>query len=194
MIGDSLATRLSRQGGRGETGKAERKFRPKIVYRSTDFDGERRCTVAIAPFFNKSWRKNAGDVLALQFIEALQRIGNFEVVEPGLVRSTFLNLRIIMDQGVSLEDAQALFDSLGADFVLAGDVLDYQDYPGSEGTAKVGFTVQLMERKSRKVVWSSESWNRGDEGVFFFDLGKVNTAHAMAAQMAASIGDMLVKR
>ena len=44
------------------------------------------------------------------------------------------------------------------------------------------------------VVWSSESYNRGDEGVFFFDLGKVNTAHAMAIRMAESIGDMLVKR
>ena len=194
MIGESLTTRLSGQGNGKETEKGERKFRPKIAYRSADLEGERKYTVAIAPFFNKSDRKNAGDVLVLQFVRALHRLGNFEVVEPGLVRKAFLSLRIIMDEGVSLSDAQALFAVLGADLVLAGEVLDYQDYQGFDGTAKVNFTVQLIERKSRMVVWSFESYNRGDDGVFFFDWGKVNTAHAMAIRMAESIGDILVKR
>ena len=128
MVGKSLAERMARQEGRRETEKAERKFRPKIAYRSPDLEGERKYTVAIVPFFNKSERKNAGDVLVLQFVRALHRLGNFEVIEPGLVRKAFLNLRIIMDEGVSLEDAQALFAVLGADLVLAGEVLDYQDY------------------------------------------------------------------
>lgn len=193
-MGDSLSAGLSREGGRRETEKAARKFQPRIVYRSTDLDWKQRYRVTIAPFFNKSTTKYAGDILLLRFLGALQHLGNFEVVEPGLVRETFLNLRIIMDEGVSLEDARVLFSALGADLVLAGEVLDYQDYQGPAGTAKVGFAVQLMERKSRKVVWSSESWNWGDEGVFFFDLGRVNTAHAIAERMAESIGELLVKR
>ncbi len=193
MVGESLVARMaSKEGGRG-TMKAERKFRPRIAYRS-DLEEARKYTVAVVPFFNKSDRKNAGDVLVLQFVRALQGLGNFEVIEPGLVRKAFLNLRIIMDEGVSLEDAQALFAVLGADLVLAGEVFDYQDYEGPVGVAKVNFTVQLIERKNRMVVWSSESYNKGDDGVFFFDLGKVNTAHAMAIQMADSIGGMLVQR
>ncbi len=193
MIGASLARRMARQGGGKETEKAGRRFRPRIAYRS-DLEGERKYTVAIAPFFNKSERKNAGDVLALQFVRALHGLGNFEVIEPGLVRKAFLSLRMIMDEGVSLEDAHALFAVLGADLVLAGEVLDYQDYQGANGSAKVNFTVQLIERKNRTVVWSSESYNQGDEGVFFFDLGKVSTAHAVASRMADSIGGILVKR
>lgn len=193
MIGESLASRMARKEGRRGTAKAERKFRPRIAYRS-DLEGEQKYTVAVAPFFNKSDRKNAGDVLVLQFVRALHGLGNFEVIEPGLVRKAFLNMRIIMDEGVSLEDAQALFAVLGADLVLGGEVLDYQDYQGPVGVAKVNFTVQLIERKNRMVVWSSESYNQGDDGVFFFDWGKVNTAHAMAIQMADSIGGMLVKR
>ena len=133
-------------------------------------------------------------MLVLQFVRALHGLQNFEVIEPGLVREAFLNLRIIMDEGVSLEDAQALFAVSGADLVLGGEVLDYQDYEGPVGTAKVNFSVQLIERENRMVVWSSESYNQGDDGVFFFDLGKVNTAHAMAIRMAESIGGMLVKR
>jgi TolB-like protein len=193
VIGESLAEHFSRKGGRRETAKAERKFRPRVAYRS-DLEGEGKYTVAVVPFFNKSDRKNAGDVLVLQFVKALHGLGNFEVVEPGLVRKAFLNLRMIMDEGVSLEDAKALFAVLGADLVLAGEVLDYQDYEGPVGTAKVNFTAQLIERKNRMVVWSSESYNQGDDGVFFFDWGKVNTAHAMAIRMAESIGGMLVKR
>jgi TolB-like protein len=194
MLGKSLASRMARQGRGKESAKAERKFRPKIAYRSADLEGERKYTVAIAPFFNRSQRKNAGDVLALQFVRALGRLGNFEVIEPGLVRQAFLGVRIIMDEGVSLSDANALFAVLDADLVLGGEVLDYQDYQGPNGTAKVNFMVQLIERESQRVVWSSESYNWGSDGVFFFDVGQVNTAHAMAARMADSIGGMLVRR
>ena len=181
-------------GGEGrKSERARRKFRPRIAYKS-DLGGDQKYTVAIAPFFNKSLRKHAGDMLALQFVRALGGLNNFQVVEPGLVRDAFLKARIIMDEGVSLTDAQILFAVLGADLVLAGEVLDYQDYQGFEGSTRVSFTVQLIEKKSRMVVWSSESFNRGDEGVYFFDLGKVSTAHMMAVQMAESIGEMLVKR
>jgi len=193
MIGESLTAGLSRTEGGRETEKTARKFRPKTAYRS-DLEGGRKYTVAVVPFFNWSGRANAGNVLVLQFVRALYGLRNFEVIEPGLVRKAFLNLRIIMDEGVSIEDAQALFAVSGADLVLGGEVLDYQDPEGPSGTVKVNFSVQLIERESRRVVWSSKSWNQGDDGVFFFDLGKVNTAHAMAIRMAESIGGMLVKR
>lgn len=41
-------------------------------------------------------------------------------------------------------------------------------------------------------MWSSTSFNQGDDGVFFFDWGRVNTAHAMAAQMTRWIGEMML--
>ena len=43
------------------------------------------------------------------------------------------------------------------------------------------------------MVWSSHSYNEGDEGVFFFDLGRVNTASAMVSQMAQLIGRMILQ-
>jgi len=39
---------------------------------------------------------------------------------------------------------------------------------------------------TRQIVWSSNSYNQGDDGVFFFNLGKVNTAHGIAAEMVRS--------
>ena len=52
---------------------------------------------------------------------------------------------------------------------MTGRVMDYQDYQGAEGKPKVNFSVTVVERKSRKVVWNSYSRNEGDDGVYFFD-------------------------
>ena len=88
-----------------------------------------------------------------------------------------------MDSGVSLADADLIAHELDAGLILNGKVLEYLDYRGYGGVPKVDFAAQLIERQSREVVWSVKSQHQGDEGVFFFDWGRVNTAYAMASQM-----------
>jgi TolB-like protein len=193
LLFDSMSRYLLKRGeGRGGY-SARRKFQPHISYRSPSLDPNRKYTVAIAPFFNYSLRKYAGDILVLHFAKELKRFDRFDVVEMGVVRQAFLEMRIILDQGVSLVNADSISGLLNADLILAGDVTDYEDYQGVWGKPKVSFSAQLIERKSREVVWSSNSYNEGDEGVFFFDLGRVNTASAMASQMAQLIGRMILQ-
>jgi hypothetical protein len=127
----------------------------------------------------------------LHFIRQLKRLENFEVIEPGMVRQELLNLRIIMQDGVSLADADAIFATLNADLLVSGRVMDYQDYQGVWGKPKVGFSTMVIERKSREVVWRSNSYNEGDDGVFFFDRGRVNTAHAMTSQMVQLVAKIM---
>jgi len=170
-----------------------RKFYPKVSYRSSALSPGGGYTVAVAPFFNVSDRKFAGEIMALHFVRQLHAFKNLKVIEPGTIRHQLLSLRMIMDEGISLADADALFSILDADLVVSGKVREYQDYQGSWGNPRIDFSVQLLERRSRQVVWSSTSYNQGDDGVFFFDRGRVNTAHAMASQMAGAIGKMLVK-
>jgi TolB-like protein len=172
---------------------ARRKFRPHIAFRSPSFDPHRKYTVAIAPFFNYSLRKYAGDILVLHFAKELKRFGRFDVIEMGIVRQAFLEMRIILDQGVSLINAESIAGMVNAELILAGDVTDYEDYQGVWGKPKVSFSAQLIEKKSRAVVWSSNSYNEGDEGVFFFDFGRVNTASAMVSQMVQQIGRMILQ-
>lgn len=189
---DSLRESLS--GQKENKGlSVKRKFRPKISYRSPVMEGKRKYTVAVVPFFNRSERKYGAEIVSLHFVKHLKEFGQFDVIEPGIVRQQLLSLRIIMDQGVSLADAGAIFAMLNVDLVVTGQVLDYQDYQGSFGKPKVDFTAEVIERKSREVVWSSTSYNTGDDGVFFFDWGRVNTASAMASQMVRSIGKMMAK-
>jgi hypothetical protein len=192
-LSDSLQNTMLSKRERMDIRGGKRKFRPKIAYRSPILDSSRKYTVVVAPFFNSSERKNAGEIMVLHFIRHLQEFENFNVIEPGIIRQELLTLRIIMDEGVSLSNADALFSTTGADLILSGRVMDYQDYQGIWGKPKVDFSALLIERKRREVVWSSDSHNEGDDGVFFFDWGRVNTAYAMASQMTRSIVARMVK-
>jgi TolB-like protein len=191
-LSDSLAGSLlmkKEKSGR----EARKKFRPKIAYRSLEIDPGKKYTVAVLPFFNKSERRYGGEIMQLQFVKNLKEFRNLEVIEPGLVRQQFLAMRIIMDQGVSFADSDVIFSTLDADLVVSGDLITYQDYEGTWGTPKVDFSVLFVDRKGRKVVWSSTSYNEGNDGVFFFDRGRVNTAYVMASQMTQLIGKMILE-
>ncbi len=179
--------------GKKEPRGTSRKFRPKASFRSPVLDPERKYRVAVVPFYNRSDRRYASELMALQFVQHLREVPNFTVIEPGLIRDQLLKFRIILKEGVSIPNAEVIFDNLKADLILTGYVMDYEDYQGSYGKPKVDFSVSLLERKSEEVVWSSNSYNTGDDGVFFFDCGRVNTAGVMASRMTRAIVDMMAK-
>ncbi len=161
----------------------KKKFRPRMSFGSPIADLDRRYSVAVIPFLNLSQRKNAGRILELHFVNQLFRNESLSVVEPGLVRQELLEHRVVMAAGPSLENAEALSneESLGVDLVLSGVVFDYQD---AVGIPKVEFSVTMIEKESRRVVWSSRSRGTGEDGVLFFDLGMVHTTHQLASEMA----------
>jgi hypothetical protein len=174
--------------------KSASKFRPKMSYRSPAIDPGKTYTVAVVPFFNVSDRRNAGEILALLFMRHLSDVGQFRVAESGVTRRQLLDARIIMDGGLSLSDAETVAALVDADFVLGGRVIRYQDYDGAGGRASVDFSAVLIERKSRRVVWSSSSYNDGSDGVRFFGRGMTRTAHAMATQMTRLTAEMIAGR
>lgn len=188
----SLIRYLSAATGEAGSQGLKKRFKPKIAYRSSALAPDKKFRVAVLPFFNRSERKYAGEILVLHFIKQLKRFDHFEVIEPGILRQELLGLRVIMEDGVSLANADAIFAVLNADLIVSGRVIDYQDYQGIWGKPKVDFSTVIIERTSRQVVWGSNSYNEGDDGVFFFDRGRVNTAHTMTSQMVQAIGKMIV--
>jgi TolB-like protein len=190
----SLARYLSTQRDAESPQGAKKKYQPKILYRSPQWDPSEKITVAVLPFFNVSGRRYAGEIMVLQFIRQFQRFENFNMVEPGVIRQALFRLRLIMDEGVSLSDVDSVSSVLDSDLILSGRVMDYQDYQGNTGTPIVDFSAQLIDRKTRDVVWSSDSRNTGDDGVFFFDRGRVNTAHAIASQMVQAVGALILRK
>lgn len=176
-----------------DTWTERKEFWPKISYLSTVMASGTKYTVTVTPFLNESERKNAGEIMALHFIRALREHENFNVIEPGIVREELLGLRVIMEDGVSLANASLVLSILNADLIISGRVLDYQDYQGAEGSPKVDFSVVVIEKKSREIIWASKSYNKGDDGVFFFDRGKINTAHTMASKMVRNVVERMSK-
>jgi len=159
------------------------KHRPKVIFRSPVLDPALSYAVAVMPFFNLSERNFAGDIMALHFVRQLLAHENLSVIEPGVVRHELLRGRVIMGDGISLADAGLISRLLAVDLILSGKVMDYQDFQGAAAKPKVDFSAEIFEKKSREVVWAALGYNQGDDGVFFFDWGRVNTAYAMATQM-----------
>lgn len=175
--------------------KGRRKYGPKTYYLSTFIESGiksgKTYTVAPLPFYNISERKNAGNIVMLHLVNALAHEKNFIVLEPGLIRNQLLHARVIMPEGVSLSDAHYVANSLEADLTLAGEVTDYQDIMEEGGNPVVNFYVIAIEKTSRRVVWSSESRNKGNDEVLFFDAGKLNTSNVLAAEMARSVASKM---
>jgi len=167
------------------------RFAPTIAYKAPFVEADRTYKIAILPFLNRSNRKYAGEILALHFMRAFQRFDLFETVEPGMVRHQLLGLRVILEEGLSLAHADALFAALDADLLVHGRVMAYEDVQGGGGNPRVDFSTLLIERKSRKTVWASTSHNAGDDGVLLFDWGRLKCAHALASQMVQSIGEKI---
>ncbi len=186
---DSMAGYLA-AGRRGKAGSSARiamsgRFRPKEFFRSpVGFaDPERTVTVAVLPIFEDSPRRHAGEIVRAQLLASLVARENLVVLDPGEIRAAFLASRTILQSGLSLPQGDLLLELVDADLFFYGSVKEYQD--GSPSSAPVvNFTCQVLDPRRKKVIWSSISFNRGNDGVYFFDVGRVNTAPAMLSTMA----------
>jgi TolB-like protein len=192
-LGGSLLAYL-KSGEDSASLKRASKFGPKVAYRSLTIQPGRPYSVAVVPFFNLSERRDAGEILALLFMRHLSSFKEFRVVEAGVTRGQLLDARVIMDSGLSIADAETVAGLIDADFVLAGRVIRYQDYDGPADGTRAEFSVVLIEKKSRRVVWSSSSYNAGSDGVRFFGRGASRTAHGMATQMVRLATEMIAGR
>lgn len=186
-LADSLAIGVTAGAKPAATEKVARRFRPRIFFRSPGQALGEKSRIAVVPFFNRSQRSYAGEILALHFVRELARQGDVTVLEPGVVRQKFLAFRLIMDEGLSLANAGVLFEVLNVDFIVTGNVMEYDDYEGSGGTPRVAFSAWLFDRKSRRVVSATESHNSGDDGMHVFELGKQRTAHLLGANMVRGV-------
>ncbi len=197
-IADSLARHLSGalDGEDIATSRARgaRRFRPRSAFRSpvAPPSGSGPVRVAVLPFSDESATRHAGDVVTLQLLGSLVRSGGVEVLEPGVVREVLLTARLIQEEGPSIPQADLLRSLLQVDVVLFGEVSEYTETGPGAAEAEIDFSVRAIDTARRQVIWSSVSHARGDEGVFFFGLGRVPTAHALACEMARGvIGELL---
>lgn len=190
-LSGSLAAGLAGTGSPGLPESVAGRFRPRISFRSPDLAVGEKSRIAVVPFFNRSQRSYAGEILAQHFVREIARRGDVTVIEPGVVRQKFLAFRLIMEEGLSLANAGVLFEVLDVDFIVTGNVMEYDDYEGGVGTPRVAFSAWMLDRGSRRVVGAFESHNSGDDGIHPFELGKQRTAHLLGANMVRWVVEQL---
>lgn len=164
----------------------DKRHQPQFFYRASTFDPAAQYQVAVIPFLNINARKHAGKIVALHTVKQLSRYSNLQVFEPGLVRETLLRYRMIMQSGPSLaaSDILASKNILGADIIVSGRVFDYQ---GDVGESKVDFSMQAFDGSKREVIWASRSYATGNDAVYFFNWGKVPSAHGLTSRMTQAV-------
>jgi len=123
-------------------------------------------------------------VMALRFLAPLVANGTVQVIEPGVVREGLLTHRIGAAGGISLDDARVMLELVRADLVLSGTVRRFEDAAGLSGAPILEFGSWVLDRRTAQLVWSSTTFGAGDDGVYFFGLGRVTTASALACGMA----------
>ena len=160
---------------------------PYDYFRSPIFDPGRKYTVAVLPMLDLTAGKNAGIIAQLHYVRELYNWTDFKVLEPGLVREGLLRIRAIMPQGPSLAETDIVTgkEFLEVDLVLSGRVFDYQN---TSRNPKVDFSVQAIEKKSRRVVFGIRTFSTGLDGVYFYDFGREYTAHNLLREMSRVIG------
>jgi hypothetical protein len=189
-----LARSLSRyaHGLRGESCGEPGRYGPRRSFRGPELDDVGRRVVAVLPFANETSRREAGEVVLVQFVAQLARSGSFTVLDPGVVREELLANRIVLEGGVSVDNAVAILDLLQADLVLSGDVQVYAQPSGVRMPADVEFTSYVLDRSTGELVWSSASEGGSDDGVFFFGAGRVHTVSALSCRMVRGVVERIV--
>jgi hypothetical protein len=180
---DSFRDFFSVQGGIIRKSGADRAFRPKIAFVSPDLEKIRSRSVAIIPFRGERTRRHSGELAQLHLIGQLFGTGGIRIIEPGIIRENMLINRIIIPIGVSYRDLDIIGIPLNADIIVAGNIFDYLDYSGPLSVPKCDFSIMLLGVKDREILAASNSYNAGDEKVFFFNVGGVSTASALLDKM-----------
>jgi hypothetical protein len=190
----ALAASLERYARGREAGAScgtAGRFAARRAFRAPVLDDLGRRTVAVLPFTNETSRRGAGEVLAAQLVTQLVASGRFEVLDDGALREQLLANRIVLEGGVSVDHAMALLELLQADLVLSGYVQLFEAPVAGAGAPRVEFTTFAIDAKTAELVWSSAAAGAGDDGVFFFDAGRVRTGSGLACLLARGVADGL---
>jgi hypothetical protein len=184
----SLVAALAGAGPAFSTCPGGSRYAPRVRYRAAPAAPGSPLAVAVLPFVNETRRLDAGELVSLEFVRELARHRGVRVFEPGVVRAALLRNRVVMEGGVSHETARIALGAFEADVIVAGYVRTHEEYP----VPMLEFTVLALDTRSNRVLWASTSYNRGDEGISFFGLGRVSTTPALACRMVRPVVDGMV--
>jgi hypothetical protein len=122
-------------------------------------------SVAVMPFANMSTTQTADKRVRDVFMTMLQATGQIYVLPMGEVQRGLSRVELPNPTAPSAEDVVAVAKVVSCDAVITGSVLEYGEArSGSAAANYVSVTVQMLEAKTGKLVWSAQSTKGGISG------------------------------
>lgn len=118
--------------------------------------------VAVLPFVTLGQDKTAGAKVERVFLVELLALGVVEVVEPGQVSQLFTSEQLGAADTLSTADLQRIGQSLGAEGLFVGTVVDFEDKRlGTAPAPEVTIQLRLVEAATGTTAWSSSESRSG---------------------------------
>ena len=151
-------------------------------------------TVAVLPFSNLSPTQTAGERVRGVFMTMLQATGQIYVLPTGEVQRGLARMDLANPSQPSGEDVVALGKTLSVDAVITGSVLEYGEArSGSASANYVSVSVQMLESKTGKLVWSAQATKGGISAADRMFGGGGQPMNAVTADAVNDLMDKLFK-
>jgi hypothetical protein len=136
-------------------------------YHDPNMDFSAIRTVAVMPFANLTRDKLAGERVRDTFMTGLMSTGVIYVIPPGEVARGISRLGLADPTAPAGDEITKLLAIIRADAVITGTVREFGEVKSGTASANViSVSMQMIEKESRKVVWSASA-TKG--GISFWD-------------------------
>jgi len=131
-------------------------------YHDPDMDFSALRSVAVMPFANLTNDKLAAERVRNSFMTSLLSTGVVYVIPPGEVARGIQRAGLANATAPSADDVAKFSPIVNADAVITGVLTEYGEVRSGNTTANViSLNMQMIERETRKVVWTASTTKGG---------------------------------
>jgi hypothetical protein len=131
-------------------------------YHDPEMDFAAVRTIAVMPFANLSNDKEAGQIVRDTFMTSLMATGLVYVIPAGDIERGILRTKLANPISPSGEDIATLSSLIKADAVITGVVREFSVIrSGQASAAVISMSMQMIESRSRKMVWTAATTKGG---------------------------------
>ena len=131
-------------------------------YHDPEMDFSALRTIGVMPFANLTNDKLAAERVRNSFMTSLLATGVVYVIPPGEVARGISRLGLLNPTAPSPEEVAKIAAIIKADAIITGALTEYGVVRSGSTTANViAFNVQMIERQTRRVVWTASTTKGG---------------------------------
>lgn len=133
-----------------------------IPYHDQNMDFSGIETVAVLPFANLSGQRSVEGRVRDVFMNMFIATGGVYVLPAGEVARGISRIQVVEPTAPSVEETQKLGEALHADAIITGVLKEYGEVrSGTAASNVISISLQMVEVKSGKVIWTGNSTKGG---------------------------------